>query len=30
MAADGLTIIKSSYGPEETMDRLVAEVTAKE
>jgi len=29
MAADGLTTIKSSYGPEETMKRLEAEVKAK-
>jgi len=29
MAADGLITIKSSYGPEETMKRLEAEVKAK-
>ena len=29
MAADGLTTIKSSYGPQETMSRLVAAVEAK-
>ena len=29
MAADGLTTIKSSYGPKETMDRLEAAVKAK-
>ncbi|HUH83972.1 MAG TPA: DUF302 domain-containing protein [Stellaceae bacterium] len=29
MAADGLTTIKSSYGPEETMKHLEAEVKAK-
>jgi uncharacterized protein (DUF302 family) len=29
MAADGLTTIKSNYGPEETMVRLEAAVTAK-
>src|SRR6266403_4087233 len=29
MAADGLTTIKSAYGPKETMDRLEAEVKAK-
>jgi uncharacterized protein (DUF302 family) len=29
MAADGLTTIKSSFGPEETMKRLEAEVKAK-
>ena len=29
MAADGLTTLKSSRGPKETMDRLVAEVEAK-
>jgi uncharacterized protein (DUF302 family) len=29
MAADGLIAIKSSRGPKETMDRLVAEVQAK-
>jgi uncharacterized protein (DUF302 family) len=29
MAADGLTTIRSSYGPKETMDRLEAAVKAK-
>ena len=29
MAADGLTTIKSSHGPEETMERLEAAVKAK-
>jgi uncharacterized protein (DUF302 family) len=29
MAADGLIALKSSHGPKETMDRLVAEVQAK-
>jgi len=29
MAAEGLVTIKSSFGPEETMKRLEAEVTAK-
>jgi uncharacterized protein (DUF302 family) len=29
MAADGLVTIKSSFGPEETMNRLEAEVRAK-
>jgi uncharacterized protein (DUF302 family) len=29
MAADGLTTIRSSYGPKETMDRLEAAVRAK-
>ncbi len=29
MAADGLTTIPSSYGPEDTMNRLQAAVTAK-
>ena len=29
MAADGLTTIKSSYGPKETMERLEAAVKAK-
>jgi uncharacterized protein (DUF302 family) len=29
MAADGLTTIRSSYGPQETMSRLEAEVKAK-
>jgi uncharacterized protein (DUF302 family) len=29
MAADGLTTLKSSHGPKETMDRLVAELHAK-
>jgi uncharacterized protein (DUF302 family) len=29
MAADGLTTLKSSRGPKETMDRLVAELQAK-
>jgi uncharacterized protein (DUF302 family) len=29
MAADGLITIRSSYGPEETMNRLEAEVKAK-
>ena len=29
MAANGLTTIKSNYGPEETMARLEAAVTAK-
>ena len=29
MAADGLTTIRSSYGPKETMNRLEAEVGAK-
>ena len=29
MAADGLIVVPSSYGPKETMDRLVTEVTAK-
>src|SRR6516162_3560322 len=29
MAADGLTTIKSNYGPKETMDRLEAAVKAK-
>ena len=29
MAADGLIAVKSSRGPKETMDRLVAEVQAK-
>jgi uncharacterized protein (DUF302 family) len=29
MAANGLIVIKSSHGPKETMDRLVAEVEAK-
>jgi uncharacterized protein (DUF302 family) len=29
MAADGLTTLKSSHGPKETVDRLVAEVEAK-
>ena len=29
MAADGLTTIRSSFGPKETMDRLEAEVKAK-
>jgi uncharacterized protein (DUF302 family) len=29
MAADGLITLKSSRGPKETMDRLVAEVEAK-
>ena len=29
MAADGLIMVPSSYGPKETMDRLVTEVTAK-
>jgi uncharacterized protein (DUF302 family) len=28
MAADGLIVVPSSYGPKETMDRLVTEVTA--
>ena len=30
MAADGLTTIKSNYGPKETMDRLEAAVKAKD
>jgi uncharacterized protein (DUF302 family) len=30
MAADGLTTIRSSYGPKETMDRLEAAVKAKD
>jgi hypothetical protein len=29
MAADGLTTIRSSYGPKDTMNRLEAEVKAK-
>jgi uncharacterized protein (DUF302 family) len=29
MAADGLTTIRSNWGPKETMNRLVAAVTAK-
>jgi uncharacterized protein (DUF302 family) len=29
MAADGLTTVRSSYGPKETMSRLEAEVKAK-
>jgi uncharacterized protein (DUF302 family) len=29
MSADGLTVVQSSHGPAETMDRLVAEVRAK-
>jgi uncharacterized protein (DUF302 family) len=29
MAADGLTTIRSSYGPRDTMDKLEAEVKAK-
>jgi uncharacterized protein (DUF302 family) len=29
MMADGLITVLSSFGPQETMDRLVAEVTAK-
>src|SRR5215470_13557542 len=29
MAADGLIMLLSSYGPKETMDRLETEVTAK-
>jgi len=29
MAADGLTTIRSSFGPKETMNRLEAEVKAK-
>ncbi len=29
MAADGLTTIRSSHGPKDTMDRLEAEVKAK-
>jgi uncharacterized protein (DUF302 family) len=29
MAADGLTTVRSSYGPKETMDRLETEVKAK-
>ena len=29
MAADGLIVVPSSYGPKETMDRLVTEVTAR-
>ena len=29
MAADGLTTIQSSYGPRETMDRLVSEIKAR-
>ena len=29
MAADGLTTIRSKYGPKETMDRLEAEVKAR-
>jgi uncharacterized protein (DUF302 family) len=29
MAADGLTTLKSSHGPKETVERLVAEVEAK-
>ena len=29
MAADGLIMVPSSYGPKETMDRLVTEVTAR-
>jgi uncharacterized protein (DUF302 family) len=29
MAADGLTTIQSSFGPEETMNRLQAEIKAK-
>jgi len=30
MAADGLTTISSSFGPKETMDRLEAEIKARE
>ena len=30
MAADGLTTVRSSYGPKETMDRLEAVVKAKD
>jgi uncharacterized protein (DUF302 family) len=30
MAAQGLTTARSSYGPKETMDRLAAEVKAKD
>ena len=30
MAADGLIVVPSSYGPKETMDRLVTEVTARD
>jgi uncharacterized protein (DUF302 family) len=30
MAAQGLTTVRSSYGPKETMDRLAAEVKAKD
>ena len=30
MAADGLTTVRSSYGPKETMDRLEAAVKAKD
>jgi uncharacterized protein (DUF302 family) len=30
MAADGLTTVRSSYGPKETMDRLAAAVKAKD
>jgi uncharacterized protein (DUF302 family) len=29
MAADGLIVVSSRHGPKETMDRLVAEITAK-
>ena len=29
MAADGLIVVRSSHGPAETMDRLVAEIKAK-
>ena len=29
MSANGLTTIRSSYGPEETLNRFEAEVTAK-
>jgi uncharacterized protein (DUF302 family) len=29
MAADGLSVVESSHGPAETMDRLVAEIKAK-
>jgi uncharacterized protein (DUF302 family) len=29
MTADGLIMVPSSYGPKETMDRLVTEVAAK-
>jgi uncharacterized protein (DUF302 family) len=29
MAVDGLTTVRSSFGPKETMDRLAAEVKAK-